>query len=81
MEKALTQQPCLHWSLSVKKFLPTLYAPPSSDASGWHSCFPTILRAEPWDPGTKTLAVIGTLFALALPCAVAAYGGVSTGKA
>lgn len=58
-----------------------LYAPPSSDASGWHPCFPTTLRAEGWDPGIKTLAAIRTLFALALLCAAFAYGGVITGKA
>lgn len=58
-KKALTQQPCLHWSPVRKKdsYLPP-YAPPISDASGWHPFFLTILRAELWDPETKTLVAI-----------------------
>jgi len=71
----LTQQPCLHWSPFRKKdsyLLP--YAPPISDASGWHPCFLTTLRAELWDPEIKTMATTGALFALALPFVAIAYG-------
>lgn len=50
------------------------YAPPTSDASGWHPYFLTMLRGELWDPGIKTLATPGTLFALALPFVAVAYG-------
>lgn len=74
-KKAWTRQPCLRWSVVRKKdsyLLP--YAPPTSDASGWHPCFLTILRAELWDPEIKTLAATGALFALALPFVAVAYG-------
>lgn len=50
-----------------------MYLPPGMPVGGT-PCFLTVLRAELWDPGIKTLATPGALFALALPFVAVAYG-------